>query len=139
VGPAWGRLTAATAGANLLAGVLLAAAFASVRNQAALDRQVGGLELAALAATVAIVADLAHIVATYRAVVAGRRRLSGLAVSTTGADPSIRATFPHPVALPRGTLVHHPACALVGGKNAAALSPEVIAAKGLRPCPVCSP
>jgi hypothetical protein len=144
VGPVDSRLTLATAAANLLAGVLLAAAYVSVRNEAALARQVGGLELAALAAIVAIAADLGHILGTYRAVVAGRRRLSGIALTTTaGPAPdggsSIGATASQPVALPTGTLVHHPACALVGGKEAEALSPEVIAGRGLRPCPVCRP
>jgi hypothetical protein len=156
VGPAQGRLTVATAGANLLAGVLLGAAYVSVRNEAVLARQVGGLELAALAAVVAIAADLGHIVATYRAVVTGRRWLSGIALTSTGADRSSPAPAARPlnrlwplnplpapaspaVALPAGTLVHHPACALVGGKNAEALAPGALTARRLRPCPVCRP
>jgi hypothetical protein len=149
-GPAGSRVTLATTAANLLAGILLGVAFVSVRNEASLARQVGGLELAGLAAILAVGADLGHIVATYRAVVTSRRRLSGTTGPTTGVDSSIRAsavlpTVPLPsvaslpVALPSGTLVHHPACALVGGKNAEALSPEVIAGRGLRPCPVCRP
>jgi len=148
-GPAGGRLTLATAAANLLAAVLLGVAFVSVRNEATLARQVGGLELAGLAAIVAIGADLGHIVAGYRAVVANRRLLSDTAMPTAGSDSRswVSASLPvdpfasaasSPVALPTGTLVHHPACALVGGKNAEALAPEVIAARGLRPCPVCT-
>jgi hypothetical protein len=114
-------------------------AFVSVRNEAALGRQVGGLELAGLAAVVAIGADLGHIVAIYRGVVTGRRCLSIAAVPTTGADSSIQAPVSWPVALVTGTLVHDPACALVGGKKAEALAPEVIAGRRLRPCPVCRP
>jgi len=139
----------ATAAANLVAGVLLGMAFVSVRNEATLARQVGGLELAGLAAVIAIGADLGHIVAGYRAVVASRRLLSDTAMPTTGSDSRsgvsaslsmdpFASAASSPVALPMGTLVHHPACALVGGKNAAALAPEVIAARRLRPCPVCT-
>jgi hypothetical protein len=129
----------ATAAGNLLAGVLLGVAFVSVRGEATLARQVGGLELAGLAAVVAIGADLAHTVATYRGVVGSRRFLSGLAVPTAGAPSSIAASTSLPVALPMGTLVHHSACGLVGGKATEALAPEAIAGRRLRPCPVCQP
>ena len=130
------RLTLATATANVAAGALVAAAFVSVRNEAVLARQVGGLELAGLAGVVAIAADLAWIVAGYRAVVAHRRRLSRIA----GTNPARRpASGGAPVALPTGTLLHHPTCALVEGKAVEALAPEVLAGRGLRPCPVCTP
>jgi hypothetical protein len=140
----------ATAAANLVAGVLLGMAFVSVRNEASLARQVRGLELAGLAAIVAIGADLGHIVVSYRAVVASRRLLSDTAMPVAGSDSLswVSASLPmdpfasaasSPVALPTGTLMHHPACALVGGKNAETLAPEDIGARGLRPCPVCTP
>jgi hypothetical protein len=138
-GPAGGRLTLATAAANLLAAVLLGVAFVSVRNEASLAHQRGGLELAGLAAIVAIGADLGHIVATYRAVVASRRHLSAMAVPITGAESCLQASTSRPVALPTGTLMHRAACSLVGGKNAEALAPEVIAGRRLRACPVCQP
>ena len=139
MGPAWGRLTLTTTAANLLAAVLLAVAFVSVRNEAALAGQVRGIELAGLAAVVAISADLGHIVAGYRAVVASRRLLTGIAVPSMAADSSMRASATAPVALPTGTLVHHPACGLVAGKDAEALAPEAVADRRLRPCPVCRP
>jgi hypothetical protein len=126
----------ATALANLLAGVLLRAAFVSVRNEAILARQVGALELAALAAVVAIAADLAHVVAGYRAVMAGRRRLRLVPVPDR---KLLLVTVSVPVALPTGSLFHHPACALVDEKNAEAVAPDVIARRGLRHCPVCRP
>ncbi|HEV7861644.1 MAG TPA: hypothetical protein VGR20_03050, partial [Acidimicrobiia bacterium] len=77
-----------TAIANLLAAGLLAVAFVSVRNQAILARQIRGLELAGLAAVVAIGADLGHIVASYRGVVASRRHLSYVPVPASG-DPRL--------------------------------------------------
>jgi hypothetical protein len=135
-GPPWGRLALATALANLLAGVLLRAAFVSVRKEAVLARQVGALELAALAAVVAIAADLGNVVAGYRAVVAGRRRLRAAPVPDRELVPSTSSAL---VVLPTGTLVHHRACALVDGKQAEAVAPEIIARRTLRPCPLCTP
>ena len=134
-GPPWGRLVLATALANLLAGILLRVAFVSARHEAVLARQVGALELAALGAVVAIAADLGHVVAGYRAVVATRRRLCHVPVP----DRKLPAATVSAVALLTGSLAHHPACALVDGKDAEAVAPDVIARRGLRPCPVCRP
>lgn len=44
------------------------------------------------------------------------------------------------LAVPDGTTFHRPSCALVAGKaEAVAVSTDEIAARGLRPCPVCEP